>query len=1037
MFFTSKEAAEITGCTLRQLQYWREKRVVVPTVDATGKGRSVFYTKEDLAALAVMKYLLSAGLDYTEACAGLEALKEREPEFYKPSVTKRYLLSRYAPELPLNLKEFTVEDIHESLKKGKPVIPLWLDVIHQELSENLTKIERFDSKEKTMGKESETVTRRNRINVQLRNLNWQVIPYQEHLDTTALQCHAVEEYPTATGKADYGLFVNGQLLGIIEAKRLTVGSVSALEQAKRYSKGAFEGVGSWRGYRVPFLFSSNGELVYFLDVRLENNVARELTTFYTPSALAELYKRNYEDAYDWLQTSAISENPRLRPYQTEAISATEAAIIKGKRALLVAMATGTGKTFCIVSQIYRLLVSKTVKRVLFLVDRRALAAQAVRAFASFDTPRGNKFNQEYEVYHQQFKREDFGEEEKFNSQILPNSYLTNPNENHTFVYVATIQRMKLNLFGNNAIDNSDSGDIEEETDAEKLDIPIHAFDLIIADECHRGYTASELGSWRKVLDYFDAIKIGLTATPASHTVSLFKEIVYRYTTEQAIADGWLVDYEQINIDSSVRIKGTFLKEGEMVGTIDRETGYKSYEQLEDEREFETTEIETKITVPDSNRKIIEEVAKYAYKHQEETGRFPKILIFAANDLPHISHADTLVSICKDVFGKGDDFVQKITGKVDLPLQKIRAFRNRPQPQIAVTVDLLTTGVDVPAIEFIVFLRPVKSRILWVQMLGRGTRRCDDLNKTHFKIFDCFGGSLVDYFANSTDFKIEPPKQQTTPVTKIIDNLVNNVDKDYHLKVLTKRLHRIHRGMNEEARQQFAQYIPDGNVSAFAISLTQRMQEDLGNTINLLQNVGFQELLENYPRAKKLFWVAEEAEDIVSSRVVIQGKKPEDYLDSFDRFVSTHLDDIEALQILRQRPQDWSVEALEELRRKLNENHFREADLQRAYQLVHNKALADIISLIKWAYSHSEPVYTAQERVAKAIEIITKDKDFTEEQKQWLGYIQEHLIQNLTINLEDFDYAPIFERYGGKGKAKKVFKGQLETLIQQLNSAIAA
>ena len=183
----------------------------------------------------------------------------------------------------------------------------------------------------------------------------------------------------------------------------------------------------------------------------------------------------------------------------------------------------------------------------------------------------------------------------------------------------------------------------------------------------------------------------------------------------------MVDYEPVYIYSDIRIDGAFLQEGEQVGVIDTETGEEIYDELEDEREFSTADIERKITVPDSNRKIIAEIAKYTQKHEEETGRFPRILIFAVNDLPHRSHADQIVGICKEVFGRGDDFVQKITGSpsVDRPLQKIREFRNRPQPKVAVTVDMLTTGVDIPSLEFIVFMRPVKSRILWVQMLGRG------------------------------------------------------------------------------------------------------------------------------------------------------------------------------------------------------------------------------------------------------------------------------------------------------------------------------
>ncbi|MBD2436580.1 type I restriction-modification enzyme R subunit C-terminal domain-containing protein [Nostoc sp. FACHB-110] len=892
-----------------------------------------------------------------------------------------------------------------------------------------------------MAQESEWKTRKDRIDKKLRSLNpsWTIIKYTNTLDTTLLQRHAVEEYPTASGPADYALFVNGQLLGIIEAKKVAIGAQNVLEQAKRYSRGALNGTGNWRDYRVPFLYSTNGEVIYFLDVRAEQNISRKISNFHTADALTELFEKNSAASYSRLTSLPIESIENIRPYQIRGVAATEAAMMKGQRAILIAMATGTGKTYMTVAQIYRLLEAKVVQRILFLVDRRALAAQAVRTFASFNTPRGNKFNQEYELYSQRFQREDFADDEKFNSQILPSSYLTSPQGTHTFVYVSTIQRMTINLFGTGSADASEDGDIEEEADAEKLDIPIHAFDLIIADECHRGYTSKQTNAWRNTLDYFDSIKIGLTATPAAHTVSLFKEVVFRYTTEEAIADGYLVDYEPIYIYSNIRIKGAFLRAGEQVGVIDTATGQEAYDQLEDEREYSTEEIEKKITVPDSNRKIIQEIAQYAYKHEGETGRFPRTLIFAVNDLPHQSHADQIVSICKEVFAKGDDFVQKITGSpsVDRPLQKIREFRNRPQPKIAVTVDMLSTGVDIPSIEFIVFMRPVKSRILWVQMLGRGTRLCEGINKTHFKIFDCFNGTLIKYFANTTDIRIEPPRKDPVPIKKLINNIYQNLDRDYNVKTLVKRLWRVDRGMSGEARQMFANYIPNGDIGQFAGELPQKLKTDFTNTLNLLKDNGLQDLLENYPRAKSVFIVAYEQEDSVSSEVIIQGKKPEDYLDSFYRFVQDNIEQIEAIQILLKRPSEWNTNALNELKEKLTRNQFREQDIQRATQLVHNKALADIISMIKRAVNAQEPIYTAAERVDRAIASVSLGKTFNNEQQQWLGYIREHLVQNLTIEINDFEYAPIFERVGGIGRVKKVFGKGFNALINEINAAIVA
>jgi type I restriction enzyme R subunit len=157
----------------------------------------------------------------------------------------------------------------------------------------------------------------------------------------------------------------------------------------------------------------------------------------------------------------------------------------------------------------------------------------------------------------------------------------------------------------------------------------------------------------------------------------------------------------------------------------------------------------------------------------------------------------VVRICREVFGRGDDFVQKITGSpsVDRPLQKIREFRNRPEPKVVVTVEMLSTGVDIPSLEFVVFLRPVKSRILWVQMLGRGTRLCPEIHKIHFTIFDGFNGTLIEYFRNATDFSIEPPRREPLPIEQVIENIYQNVDRDCHVRVLVKRLRRIEKDMS--------------------------------------------------------------------------------------------------------------------------------------------------------------------------------------------------------------------------------------------------
>ena len=893
-----------------------------------------------------------------------------------------------------------------------------------------------------INQELEWKTRKERIDKKLNSLNppWKIIHYSKVKDFSALTNHAVEEYETKNGPADYALFVNGELLGILEAKKVGVDPQNVLEQAKRYSKGVNNGVGNWGEYGVPFLYASNGEVIWHIDIRNSQNISRKISNFHTPSALNELFNRKSfdENSFDKLNL----ENDKLRYYQANAIKAIETGITDGKRAMLLAMATGTGKTFTLVSLIYRLLETKQFKRILFLVDRRALAAQAVREFGSFTTPMGNKLDQEYEVYSQRFRKEDFGEDEPYNPKVLPTKYLTEPDATKTFVYVSTIQRMTINLFGWENTFDQDTSDPDYEEDAEELEtpIPIHAFDLIIADECHRGYTSKDTAIWRQTLDYFDAIKIGLTATPALHTTAYFGKPVYRYSTEQAVLDGFLVDYDAVKISSNILMNGAFLKEGEQVGVIDTDTGKETYDELEDERKFESEEIERKITSPDTNRRIIEELAKYCYAHEKETGRFPKILIFAVNDLQFTSHSDQIVKICKDVFNQGDDFVKKITGNpnVDRPLQRIREFRNRPNPKIVVTVDMLSTGVDIPALEFVVFMRPVKSRILWVQMLGRGTRLCPEISKEKFVIFDCFNGSLIEYFKNTTDFKVEALETEPISIQQVIENIYQNVDREYFTKVLVKRLRRIEKNMGADAREKFAMFIPEGDIGKYAANIPKLLKENFTNTMKTLRDKDFQDLLVNYPRAKRQFYIGYEIQDEVTSEKLIMGEKPVDYLTAFMKFVKENPEHLLAIKILLEKPKDWNTKALNELRERLTINKFPEKYLQEAHKLVYNKSLADIISMVKHAAKQEEPIYTAEERVTIAFEKVVTNKNFTLEQHHWLGLIKEHLVQNLTFDEEDLTNAPVFVAKGGLSKAKRVFgREELKKLIEEINYNIAA
>jgi type I restriction enzyme R subunit len=497
----------------------------------------------------------------------------------------------------------------------------------------------------------------------------------------------------------------------------------------------------------------------------------------------------------------------------------------------------------------------------------------------------------------------------------------------------------------------------------------------------------------------------------------------------------------------VRLKGVFLNQGEEVGIVNPESGAKTMDVLEDERQFDTAAVEREITAPDSNKKILEELKHYALAHEERYGRFPKILIFAANDLPHTSHADQLVDFARAIFGRGESFVAKITGSptVDRPLQRIREFRNRPQPSIVVTVDMLSTGVDIPDLEFIVFLRPVKSRILFEQMLGRGTRKGEKYpDKSHFVVVDCFDGTLLEYLRQSTAITAEPPAPPTRTITEIIEAIWQNKDRAYNTVCLAKRFQRIDKEMSGNARTAFSAYLPDGDLARYASLLAGLLQSDFANTMKLLRDKAFQDLLVNYERKPRVFLIAHGVQDTVSSQWLVRGNdgkeyKPDDYLTAFNSFVKEHQIDIAAIGILLNRPQEWSPTALQELRDKLAAApaRFTVENLQRAHEVTHKKALADIISMVKHAANQQQPLLSASERVEQAFTTLTRGRAFTDEQGAWLDRIRTHLQKNLSIDEEDFANQPVFARHGGWNKANNAFKKELPALLKELNMVIAA
>jgi type I restriction enzyme R subunit len=359
---------------------------------------------------------------------------------------------------------------------------------------------------------------------------------------------------------------------------------------------------------------------------------------------------------------------------------------------------------------------------------------------------------------------------------------------------------------------------------------------------------------------------------------------------------------------------------------------------------------------------------------------------------------------------------------------------------------MSTGVDIPDLEFIVFLRQVKSRILFEQMLGRGTRKGEKFSdKSHFTVFDCFDGTLLAYFREATAITAEPPDKPARTIKEIIDDVWANRDRDYNVRCLVRRLQRIDKEIAGDARELFAAFgIVGGDLGQFARELPGRLQRDFVGIMKLLRDESFQDLLLNYPRPPRIFLRAEAYEDQVSSTWLVRDAsgreyKPEDYLQAFARFVRDNPSHVQAIEILLDRPKEWNTEALAELKSKLSAapERFTVDVLQKAHRLRYDKALVDVISMVKHAAKEQEPLLTADERVTRALTRLAEGQTFTARQQDWLGRIREHLIANLSIDQDDFENVPVLQNAGGWGNANKAFDGKLSSLLKAFNEAVAA
>ncbi len=787
---------------------------------------------------------------------------------------------------------------------------------------------------------------RETIDALLRQAGWAI---QDRADANidAARGVAIREFSLGHGygEADYLLFVDGQAAGVVEAKKEGSTLTGVELQTKKYSEGIPEALPA-PIRPLPFCYQSTGIETRFTNLLEPDPTSRPVFCFHTPEILArwlsdELISPGAMPKARLQQMPVLIEDG-LRPAQAKAIYALEDSLRLGRRRALIQMATGAGKTYTACNFLYRLIKFAGAQRVLFLVDRGNLGRQALKEFQAFRTPDdGRIFTELYNVQHMQSSRVD------------PVAK----------VCISTIQRLFSMLKGEDLepeLDELSSSSLEmlqrqPEPIGYNPAIPIDTFDIIVTDECHR----SIYNQWRQVLEYFDASLIGLTATPSKQTMGFFHQnLVTEYPYEKAVADGVNVDFDLYKIRTLISEHGNVINAGYQVDYRDRETRKVRWEMADQDIPYDSDELDRRVVVPDQIRTIAR-----TFRDRLFTDIFPgrtevpKTLIFAKDD----SHADDIVQILREEFGKGNDFAQKITYRTGAAKVKVKKkdkdgneyevdewksnglkpedllseFRTGYNPRIAVTVDMIATGTDIKPLEIVMFMRAVKSRTMFEQMKGRGARTVtptelksvtpDGAAKDHFVIIDAVG--------------LEPEKMQDT---QPLDRKKNfSLDKLFELVTfgnrepdvlssIASRLARLDQRLTPNDRTALTEAAQGQPLSAIAVDIVTALDPDRHMEVarakhdtneptdeqisqarkELLQqaakplstNPGLRNLILS---VKKSY---EQIIDTVNQDQLLEAGPAEAaqeralrLVQSFEQFLQQHKDEIEVLQILYSKP----------------------------------------------------------------------------------------------------------------------------------------
>ena len=740
------------------------------------------------------------------------------------------------------------------------------------------------------------------IDEQLRKVGWEAntteLRYSKGTRPTKGKNLAIAEWPTDSntgnnGYADYALFIGEKLVGIVEAKKKHTNISSVLDgQCKDYAKMIKSEhqkyvINRFGAYMVPFLYATNGRPyikqyeqmsgIWCLDVREPFNAPKALSGWSTPEGIEQALEKDIVEADKKLAATGyeVLQDPdglNLRYYQIEAIQAAEKAIAEHKQTALLAMATGTGKTRTVLGMIYRFLDAGRFKRILYLVDRTSLGDQTMDTFKEVKLKELLTLNQMYDV--KSLEDKEF--------------------EKDTRVHIATVQSLVKRIMYN----ESDKS------------LGVSDYDLVIVDEAHRGYILDkEMGDdevlyrdqndfrskYRAVIDYFDAVKIALTATPALHTTEIFGKPVYSYDYRTAVIDGFLVDHDAPHIiKTKLSEEGISFEKGSTVPIYDPVTNeITNSSELEDDLKFEVEDFNRRVVDKSFNETVLQEIAKDIDPNEKG-----KTLIFAVDD----AHADMITQILKDYYtnlGISEEAVMKITGSIGNgnPVkikEAIRRFKNETYPNIVVTVDLLTTGIDVEEIENLVFMRRIRSRILFEQMLGRATRLCPEIGKTHFEIYDAVGVYNALEPVSTMKPVVANPATTFDDLIDGIDSLDTDRARKNQIDLIVAKMRRNKSQMSDKYRARFEQ-ITGGLTPEKFIEKIHSMPVD--KAIETVKNnrQAF-EYVKRMPKEREKF-ISDEPDEIRShTRGYGDATRPEDYLKEFRDFIDNNINEIAALNL---------------------------------------------------------------------------------------------------------------------------------------------